>query len=265
LENGTQTDIILLVIAGCLGMLILVVSIILFVVYYQKKVLSQKNDFQKQLLSATVQVEEKERERIAKNIHDDIGTLLSVLKLNMSRAARNTDDKELVKRIAAENYKLLDESIQAVRGAIKDLAPPTLNKLGYLKAIGELCRQINGTDNINIALITDSMALQLPQKDELQLYRLSKELLNNIIKHSNASQILVEFEEKNKMYKLRLSHNGKGISDEQVRELSKEQKGLGLKSIESRAQLIDAAVHYNMGNIDKRPFIEVNIPYGPNH
>ncbi len=265
MENSGQADIVLLIIAGCLGMLILVVSIILFVVYYQKRVLSQKNDFQKQLLSATVQVEEKERERIAKNIHDDVGTLLSVLKLNMSRASRNTDNRELIEQINKENYKLLDESIQAVRGAIKDLAPPTLSKLGYLKTLGELCRQINGTDNINIVLVCEDMLLQLSQKNELQLYRLTKELLNNIIKHSNASHILAEFEEKDKMYKLRLSHNGRGITDEQVRELSAEQKGLGLKSIESRAQLIGASVHYSAGSIDMRPYVEVKIVYEKTH
>jgi len=260
LENGSQADIVLLIIAGCLGMFILVVSIILFVVYYQKRVLAQKNDFQRQLLSATVQVEEKERERIAKNIHDDVGTLLSVLKLNLSRASRNADNKELTEQLTKENYKLIEESMSAVRGVIRDLAPASLNKLGYVKALNELCRQVNNGDAVKIELVHESdLKLDMSPKDELQLYRLTKEILNNVIKHTGASHIKVEFARSGASQALRVSHDGKGISNEAIRELSKEQKGLGLKSIESRAQLINARVNYSAGNETREAFVEVQI------
>lgn len=261
MQNGSQTDIVLLIVAGCLGMLILVVSIVLFVVYYQKKVLAQKHDFQKQLLSATVQVEERERERIAKNIHDDIGTLLSVIKMNLSRASRNAANKELVEELTQKNYQLIDESMQAVRGALRDLTPITLNKLGYVKALEELSSQINNSETLVIELSHEDISVDLPKKEELQLFRLTKELLNNIIKHANASRLRIGFHRIAKSYRLRIEHDGNGISNETVKKLSKEQNGLGLKSIESRAQLINAKVNYGAAGEKQQAFVEVDIVY----
>src|SRR5437868_3288008 len=108
-------------------MLMLVAFIILFVLYYQKKVLAQQNQmqvaenkYQRELLSAAIQVEERERDRIAKNIHDDVGTLLNVLKLNLSKITRNAKDEELIEKLSKENLSLLEESIQGIRGVAKD-------------------------------------------------------------------------------------------------------------------------------------------------
>lgn len=261
MENGSQTDIILLIAAGCMGMLILVVSIILFVVYYQKKVLAQKNDFQKQLLSATVQVEEKERERIAKNIHDDVGILLTVLKQNISKAYRNLDDKKLQEELNEHNKRLLDDSMQTVREAAKDLSPKNLTKYGYAGVIRELCTQLNKGEKTNLIFVYEEAIPELPQKISLQLYRITKELLNNVIKHAHATEINMKFGKSGKNYRLSISHNGKGIGNEEVRKLSLTQNGLGLKSLESRAQLINSRISYDAGNKTKNPQIEVLIDH----
>ena len=233
-------------------MLILVAFIILFVLYYQKKVLAQQNQmqvaenkYQRRLLSAAIQVEEKERERIAKNIHDDVGTLLNVLKLNLNKISRNAKNEELTKNLSAENLLLLEESIQSIRGIAKDLVPPTLIKLGYIKALNELCKHINNSGQITITFLQNALETRLPEQTEVQLYRLTQELLNNIIKHTGAKEITIELKPVNSFYNLLIFHNGRGITTQQVNELSKEQKGLGLKNIQSRAQLINASVEYN--------------------
>lgn len=257
MENKAQADIVILIVAGCLGMLILVAFIILFVLYYQKKVLAQQNQmqvaenkYQRELLSAVIQVEEKERERIAKNIHDDVGTLLNVLKLNLSKIERNVKDEELTKKLSAENLSLLEESMQGIRGIAKDLMPSTLLKLGYIKALNELCKHINNSEQISVKFLQNNLETRLPEQTELQLYRLTQELLNNIIKHAGAKEITIELKPSNAFYNLLISHNGRGITMQQVHELSKEQKGLGLKSIQSRAQLINASVTYNAPHND---------------
>lgn len=252
-------------------MLILVVSVVLFVVYYQKKVLSQKNQmqltentYQRQLLQATIEVEEKERERIAKNIHDDIGTLLNVLKLNLTKATRNYDNKELAEQLAKENVMLLDESIQSIRNISKDLASPTLLKLGYLKAIHELCRLITNSGQIHADLIYDQREsnVRFSENIELQLYRMTQEILNNIIKHAAAGEILIEYT-RGSSHQISISHNGKGITTQDLHELSKDNKGIGLKSIQSRAQLIDASVSYSI-TTSSQACITINVPYEKN-
>ncbi len=255
-----------LIVAGCLGMLILAAFIILFVVYYQKKVLTQKNQmqiaenkYQRQLLSAAIQVEEKERERIAKNVHDDVGILLNVLKLNMGQTARHSDNKELVKKLTAENLKLLEDSIQGIRGILKDLVPYTLLRLGYIKALNELCRHINNSDKISVQFFQGNSDTRLPEQTELQLYRITLELINNIIKHTGAKEITIELKQINEHYNLILVHNGKSITTQQVYALSKGQNGLGLKSIQSRAQIINAQVDYSVTE-NNQPYITVKLP-----
>jgi signal transduction histidine kinase len=265
LEDKAQADIIILVISGCLGMLVLVAFIILFVLYYQKKVLAQKNQlqlaenkYQRELLSAAIQVEEKERERIAKNIHDDVGTLLNFLKLNLHKVAHSADIN-LNKSLMEENLKLLEDSIQGIRGVAKDLIPPTLVKLGYIKGLNELCRHINNSGQVIVNFSPDAAATRLPEQTELQLYRITKELLNNIIKHTGAKKIDMEFKEINSSFRLLISHDGRGITSQEAMELSKTQKGLGLKSIQSRAQLINAVVQYKI-KADHTAFITVELP-----
>ena len=255
MENGESTEVILLIVAGCLGMAILVVFIILFVIYYQKKVLAQQNQmqlaenkYQRQLLSAAIEVEENERERIAKNVHDDLGLLLQITKINEEKILRNSDKKELIQNLGTENIQMLEESIQIMRGVAKDLVPPTLRKLGFIGAMNELCRQVNKENQIAVSFTKDDPELRLPEQTELQLYRLTKELMNNVIKHTEATELSIEFKQHNSFYNLTLVHNGKGITSVEVKELSKEGKGLGLKSIQSRAQLINADVQYQVQN-----------------
>lgn len=254
------TNIILLVVTGCLGMLILVAGIILFVVTYQKRVLSQKNDFQRQLLSATVQVEENERERIAKNLHDDLGILLTGLRQNLNKAARNAGDLPLLEEINKHNNQLLDESLKTVRETVKDLTPKNLSKYGYLGVLRDLCAQLNKGGHVTVELHEEDVP-EFSQKKALQLYRLSKELLNNILKHAQPQYISIAFAARESGCRMRISHNGQGISNEAVRQLSGEGKGLGLKSIESRAQLINAGVHYHAGTDTEKPYVEVIIAY----
>lgn len=249
-------------------MLILVFAIIIFVVYYQKKVLAQQNqiqlaenEYQRQLLKATIQVEEKERERIAKNIHDDVGTLLNVLKLTLTKLTRNTDNKELTETLSSESIHLLDESIQSVRNVAKDLVSPTLIKLGYLKATHELCKLITNSGQLFADLVYDASlaGTRFPDGTEVQLYRVTQELINNIMKHAGASELTIEYIKQEHAHLITLTHNGKGINDRDVEEISRQERGLGLKSIQSRAQLINATVHYyNEANL--KPSINITLP-----
>lgn len=251
MENKGTLDIETLVLIGSLGMLILAFSVILFVVLYQKKILSQQNVIQaaenrhqKELLNATIQVAELEREKIAKNIHDDIGTILNVIKLNFTKMSRNPSDKELSEQLIKDSMSLLDDSIQNIRGIARDLMPPTLVKLGFEKGIAELCRQVNASGTITIKSEFRFGSSRLPAKTELQLYRIIQEVINNIIKHSKATQAGVFVRSDASELVVDISHDGIGISSEMIAQLTEAEKGIGLKSIQSRVQLINASIQY---------------------
>lgn len=267
MENEGSLDIGLLVLTGSLGMLILAFSIILFVVLYQKKILAQKNTIQiaenrhqKEMLNATIEVAEMEREKIAKNIHDDIGTILNVIKLNFTKMSRNPSDKDLSEQLIKESMSLLDDSIQNIRGIARDLMPPTLVKLGFEKGISELCRQINASGTITVKHEFNFGSKRLPAKTELQLYRIIQEVMNNIIKHSQAKQVNISARSDANELIIDISHDGIGISSEMVAQLTEAEKGIGLKSIQSRVQLINASIQYfTIG--PKQAAISIEVPF----
>lgn len=248
-------------------MVILAVSIILFVIIYKKRILEQQNDIQqakynhqKELLEATIQVEEKERERIAKNIHDDLGALLNIMRLNNINAIKKINNVAVVLKSLNENKKLLDSTSEIIRSISKQLAPPTLLKFGYIEGISELCKHINNTDNLKVGFTVNNIVSRFNQKIEIQLYRITQEIINNIIKHADASSINVILSLKKDNLNLLITHNGKGINSKTIEKLLYSSKGLGLKNIQSRVQAINGVVQYfTIGLNDSKIIIDIPI------
>jgi signal transduction histidine kinase len=267
LEDQAQADIVILIVAGCLGMLILVAFIILFVLYYQKKMLLQQNQlqvaenkYQRELLNATIKVEQKERERIAKNVHDDLGALLTVAKINLGKIAMNKTATEDESKLVKENMELLEKSIQSVRGIAKDLVSPTLQKAGYFHALKELGTLLNNNGEIKVNIIPESSDRRFEAETESQLYRMTQEVINNILKHSAAREINIEFKSMDAHDIISIKYDAKGISSEEVKQLAGSNKGMGLKSIQSRAQLINTKVNYFVYN-EKKSEVKITIPH----
>lgn len=248
-------------------MLTLASFIIVFVVFYQKRVLEHKNKlndtksiYQKKLLEATIEVAELERKKIATNIHDDVGIALNVVKLNLTKMKRNKDDANLIAELIETNASLLEDSILTIRSIAHDLMPATLIKLGFLKGISDLCRQISSSGLCRTNLITTETNLVLDKRKELHLYRLCKEILNNIMKHSASTLVDVRIFVINQKLIIDITHNGKGISNADVQLLLEANNGIGLKSIFSRAQLTDSLVNYSVSENESKVSIETPIP-----
>lgn len=266
LESKEGIDFISVVILGSLGMLTLASFIVVFVLYYQKRMLANKTllqtketEFQRQLLDASIEVAEEERKKIAGNIHDDVGMTLNVIKLNFSKIKRNIDDKDLTLELIEANHKILEDSITTLRAISHDLMPPTLSLLGLIKGLKELCRQMDMMEGVDVSYESNDITVRLNKKIELQIYRLIKELLNNIIKHSNASTISVISEMEGAFLITKISHNGKGITNKMIKDLIDSGKGIGLKSIQSRAQLTNSELLY-FDTTDNSPKIILRTP-----
>ncbi len=255
MEISQKIDVTSIIIFGSLGMLTLVAFIILFVVLYQKRMLEHRSEineaeakYQKKLLEASIEVAEKERKKIAANIHDDVGIVLNVIKLNITRMERNKHDVALVEELLKNNAGLLEDTINTLRAISHDLMPQSLVRLGYVKGISELCHKLNMSGGQKVQLISDNNKIDLNKKVEMQLYRLTKEILNNIIKHSSSKQIIVDISLANEILSVLISHDGKGITDNEVKELIDSGRGIGLQSIYSRAQLTGSKIRYEVNN-----------------
>jgi len=237
-------------------MLLLMMAVIFFVVIYQRKVLRQQGqirkieaEHQQRMLQASLRAQEVERGKIATNLHDDLGTMLNTAKLHITRLkSKSKDDAQLAD--AAENLgSLLDMSISQVRGIARDLMPPILSKFGLVKGLEELCKRIASAKYVKTSCHETGEQEALTEMQEVQLYRMAQEILNNVLKHANATAINVDIAWKPEKLRLVIKHDGEGLSQERLIQLIDSDAGVGLKSIMSRAQAIEAKVTYNQKDI----------------
>lgn len=265
MENTEGINILMAIVLGTLGMLTLASFIIVFVVFYQKRALEHQNKlqesqnlYQKQLLAATIEVAEEERKRVASNIHDDLGIILNTVKLNEKKIELITRNHNISIEHIETNSILLDDAIHMIRTISYDLMPPALIKLGFVKAIRLLARQLSETGTTKVSLITNENELRLNEKTELHLYRLCNEILNNILKHAAATSIEIRIVKMNTILHTDILHNGIGISNSRIMELMNTNRGIGLKSIFSRAQLTNSTINYY--TTDKESKVSIETP-----
>jgi two-component system, NarL family, sensor kinase len=238
-----------------MGIFILLFFIILIVLLYQKRVLEHKSQViqnekthQKKLLDASLEIAEQERVKIAANMHDDVGVLLSVLKLHLHRIKKNTHKPDVIDTLVHESSDIIDSSINTIRTISNDLMPPTLINLGFVKGVKELSRQINMARLVAVNFLSEDVIVRLDKKIELQLYRLMKEILNNTIKHAKPKIIEITIEAIEHKLIITIMHDGIGITTENIRSLAETSTGLGLKSILTRTELIDATIEFAILN-----------------
>jgi len=253
LENKEQIDIYTLIIISTLGVLVLVLFLVFIVALYQKRMLANKstlidaeNKHQKKLLDASLEIAEQERVKIAVNLHDDIGITLSVLKLNLSRLKKNINKAEVFDEIIAASNKNIDDSLDTVRTIYNDIIPPTLMNLGFVKGLKEVCNQLNYASGTEIIFKSAEENIEFEKKIKIQLYRLIKEVLNNTVKHAKPSLIEINIENKENNLIVIILHNGMGITTDMIKKFAETSTGLGLKSILTRAQLINANIDFTI-------------------
>jgi len=203
---------------------------------------SLKSRMEQDQLASVIREEQNERERIAKNLHDELGINLNIARLDLLKKLNNCSESE--RELIESVIKLLDATIETVRTIAYDLVSPTLRMLGYFKALWELEQQINDTGEVTLKILTLENEIRFNSETEIQLYRITKELVNNIIKHSMAKEINLSVRCQEGKYTISISHNGKGITTEEAKKLANKGKCMGLKNIFNRAYVINAEVEY---------------------
>lgn len=214
---------------------------------------------QKDLLHASLETAEKERNKIAANIHDDIGMALHVMKVNISKIKRNIKDDKLVDEVLNDTENLISNTITITRVLSYDLMPPSLISFGFIEGLDYLVRYIASTKIMELELQTEKEHVSLDERTKLHLYRLVKEIFNNIIKHTKAKKASVNVSFTACVMHIIIEHNGKGITNEAIQRLAESSRGIGLKNIIGRSQLINATVQYAIVDDGKSKVI-IEIP-----
>ena len=250
MESIFQEDnFIMLIIFGILVMLAFAMAFVLFVNHSQKRLLkeqmrAQKLDYkhQEELLHATILTQEKERNRIARDLHDEIGSKLNVIFLNVCRLKKHGEKDEEVKVITDEVETVIHTTINSIRYISHELLPPTLEEFGLIETIRELQHSYNVAGEIHIDFTTKENTKNIENSlIELNLFRVIQELINNSIKHGKATEIDIHLQTEETLIKLNYQDNGTGFDSSK----KTYKKGLGMKNIESRLRIINATYTLN--------------------
>jgi signal transduction histidine kinase len=179
-------------------------------------------------------IEERERRRIAEYLHDSLGQTLSLAFLKLSSIDNNVFEPEVRKKID-EIYMLLTKAINESRVLTYDLSPPILYELGLTSTFKWRLEQIKTMNNIDTQIKGEEINITVKKEITIFVYRIVNELLQNVLKHAKATEIILEIAEKKNKYLISVKDNGIGFRKDK---LSKKEKpdGFGLISIKERLE-----------------------------
>jgi two-component system NarL family sensor kinase len=248
--NNSGSEISFLLFFGTIGMLVLAIGMIVFIIFHQRKVIRyqmrlQKLEYeqQKTLLNASIRFQEEERQRIAADLHDDAGPLLATARLYLTENLVNLDKTSQLQSIYNAK-QIIDDTIQLIRNISHSLMPPTLKNFGLESAVNDLFQKISGSGSLNASCRFHDYRERMHPDQELIIFRVIQELINNILKHSNSSFIhLTQNLSGSKLY-IRMHHDGKGLTQSDFEKLNKSSGGLGLKNIQSRLKLLQGKIFF---------------------
>lgn len=245
LESNSKQYLILLLI-GAVSMVVILLIIVSFSWYFFRKKsffeqqeLEERNRDHELRLKRTIEQEEEERIRIARDLHDDIGGLLSSARMNLNFFSINVDETQ--KKELNQITNLLDEGINKLRNLSKQVSPPLLSEFGLVKAV-----------EFYISLIEDGSSTQfsvLGSMDrfdsikELMIFRVIQEMLTNSLKHGKPNKIQIEFIDSDAFATIQLKDNGNPFNLHE-QDFEGTQLGNGLRNISNRLENCQAKVAY---------------------
>jgi len=194
-----------------------------------------KRNAEKKVLEAVIDTEYKERKRFAEDLHDSLGVLLSTLRLYVNEIADDNTSEER-KNLIVQSNSLLDDAITNARNISNNIMPAALKNNGLEIAIKSFCDKINSSGNIQIEVESINFNKHYKSTVEITLYHILTEMINNTLKHAEATKVNIFFTERDKKLILSYKDNGKGFDYKSM--LNSSKKGMGLDSAISRISSI---------------------------
>lgn len=231
--HTSETRIYFALLTGIILLVTFLGVFVIMIVKYQRK----KIALHRIRITSDMNLLERERARIASDLHDDLGSSLSSIKINL-QCIPTTKSSDTLLLEKAE--KAIDDSMQKLRMISFNMMPQTLQKKGLTTALRELLDTIRVSNNVQVAFRSD-IEISNTEKS-IHLYRISQEILNNIIKHANATIINTTISSlKGTHVELNISDNGIGFDQRKV----KKNKSLGLQTIVSRVDILNGKIYLN--------------------
>ncbi len=266
MENTNQITLTGLVFAVSVFFSVMSIAFILLFKAFKQRIIREQEalrnaeiNFERQLNEASLKAEQQERVQIAMDLHDEIGAMMTVLKINMINAKKRMDEPDHLHQVLNQTSETIEKTADAVRNISNRISPPALAKFGIQVTMNDLVSTINSTGKIHIDFQSNLDTMRFRLEAELNIYRILKELLNNILKHSHATKLDFEIQLKNEQLLVHLKYEGIGLNNAQVDHLLRLDKGNGLKSIQSRINNLRAIISYEQPK-NKLAEIHLKIP-----
>ncbi len=258
LENNRKN--ILLIVVGVISVLLLLLVYSFYRRYKLKKEKQLQLEIFKQQELATkaiLEAEENERKRIAGDLHDGVGQLMSAAKMNLSAMEceipfANDEQRKVYQKVLT----LVDESCKEVRTVSHNMMPNALVKAGLASAVREFINQID-IRVIKTDLYTEGLNERIDSNIETVLYRVIQECVNNVIKHAGANHLDISLIKDTDGIAVTIEDNGKGFNASNKNNF----EGIGLKNIQTRIEYLKGTVEWNSAE-GKGTLVAIHIPVG---
>jgi len=213
----------------------------IFLIY---RIINSYNAIEKQQALRALEVEYKERKRIAADLHDGLGSILSsialFIKLIEKDCTNNSENKSLV-----QVKELSGIALENLEATINNLNPSILNKYGLIKSLEILCDKINDIGEVSCVVNSTNSEIKLDQNMELNVYRICNELINNTLKHAGASKLYIDIQQIKKTVVIIYRDNGKGFNPELI--YTSDEEKMGLRNIINRIESFGGKYEINTG------------------
>ncbi|GJM61364.1 sensor histidine kinase [Persicobacter diffluens] len=243
MDNTGKTELFTIILIVVIGMFFISSSLVVFFIIYQRRLYESKEiiqrlekEHQKELHEHSVAAQESEQERIAKDLHDEVGAMLSTSRLYINQIIDLVNDQNTT-QLAVQTKEILSNTITSVRRISQNLKPVALEKFGLHEAIISFLKPVDENE-IKTKLDFQCNA-KISEDQEISVFRILQELTNNTVKHAKASKIEIKIQINSSFVHLEFKDNGIGMDFNRINGKS---KGLGLKSIESRISLLEGNI-----------------------
>jgi two-component system sensor histidine kinase UhpB len=211
--------------------------------------------------SQIIQAQEQERQRIARELHDETSQVLTSLLISLTLLEKSVGTQEARERIA-DTRALAHSTLRAIRNLSIDLRPSALDDLGLLPALRWYVKEYQKKCSIDVAFHATGFKERLPAEMETALYRIVQECLTNTAKHANANRVTITLNEEIDSVYARITDDGEGFDYEALLKTPGQERGLGLAGMNERAVLLDGTLNI-YSTTGRGTIIEVHIPLPP--
>ena len=219
-------------------------------VFQQKKVvrvvttirdITERKNFEKRIMNAIIETEERERKRFSEDLHDEMGAILSTIKIYINTIHNQLMVDEKKAELIEMTNHLIDQAITNSKEIANNLSPNVIKRFGLISALQSFCEKIQKSKDIVIHFGAAKYQHQLKEDEEISIYRIVIELINNTLKHAQADEIKIEFRSVGTKLEIDYSDNGKGFDF--AKTVQNRSTGLGLHNILSRISSLNGTFH----------------------